>query len=153
MNDNEYFHNTSDVSNRPRQKFTFKNTFQHTRKNSTNEPQKFTLRHTSSPLWPCLTSRAFPLAVSIPRTEVPMEAIIGVQSRRKDILSRKYSGSCWLVIHSISALLCLALSLYVSISTFVSVYICIYIYIHLYISLFIYICRLIIIYILISIDN
>ncbi|XP_047500259.1 diacylglycerol kinase theta-like isoform X2 [Penaeus chinensis] len=28
-----------------------------------------------------------PSAVSIPRTEVPMEAIIGVQSRRKDILS------------------------------------------------------------------
>lgn len=31
-----------------------------------------------------------PHAVSIPRTEVPMEAIIGVQVRRKDTLSRKY---------------------------------------------------------------
>ncbi|KAJ8932285.1 hypothetical protein NQ314_014777 [Rhamnusium bicolor] len=32
-----------------------------------------------------------PHAVSIPRTEVPMEAIIGVQVRRKDTLSREYS--------------------------------------------------------------
>lgn len=31
-----------------------------------------------------------PHAVSIPRTEVPMEAIIGVQVRRKDTLSRKF---------------------------------------------------------------
>ncbi|CAH0552914.1 unnamed protein product, partial [Brassicogethes aeneus] len=31
-----------------------------------------------------------PHAVSIPRTEVPMEAIIGVQVRRKDTLSREY---------------------------------------------------------------
>ncbi|XP_018331439.1 diacylglycerol kinase theta isoform X3 [Agrilus planipennis] len=31
-----------------------------------------------------------PHAVSIPRTEVPMEAIIGVQIRRKDTLSREY---------------------------------------------------------------
>lgn len=30
-----------------------------------------------------------PHAVSIPRTEVPMEAIIGVQVRRKETLSRK----------------------------------------------------------------
>lgn len=30
-----------------------------------------------------------PQAVSIPRTEVPMEAIIGVQVRRKETLSRK----------------------------------------------------------------
>nr|CAH7752082.1 unnamed protein product [Callosobruchus chinensis] len=32
-----------------------------------------------------------PHSVSIPRTEVPMEAIIGVQVRRKDTLSREYS--------------------------------------------------------------
>ncbi|KAF2901044.1 hypothetical protein ILUMI_05100 [Ignelater luminosus] len=32
-----------------------------------------------------------PHAISIPRTEVPMEAIIGVQVRRKDTLSREYS--------------------------------------------------------------
>ncbi|XP_015589973.1 diacylglycerol kinase theta isoform X2 [Cephus cinctus] len=32
-----------------------------------------------------------PHAVSIPRTEVPMEAIIGVQVRRKEILAREYS--------------------------------------------------------------
>ncbi|XP_044743497.1 diacylglycerol kinase theta isoform X3 [Chrysoperla carnea] len=32
-----------------------------------------------------------PHAVSIPRTEVPMEAIIGVQVRRKDTMSREYS--------------------------------------------------------------
>jgi hypothetical protein len=33
-----------------------------------------------------------PHAVSIPRTEVPMEAIIGVQVRRKETLSRKSDG-------------------------------------------------------------
>lgn len=33
-----------------------------------------------------------PHAVSIPRTEVPMEAIIGVQVRRKDALSREYNS-------------------------------------------------------------
>jgi hypothetical protein len=33
-----------------------------------------------------------PHAVSIPRTEVPMEAIIGVQVRRKETLSRKSSA-------------------------------------------------------------
>jgi len=33
-----------------------------------------------------------PHAVSIPRTEVPMEAIIGVQVRRKETLSRKFSA-------------------------------------------------------------
>ncbi|XP_067205134.1 diacylglycerol kinase theta isoform X5 [Linepithema humile] len=32
-----------------------------------------------------------PHAVSIPRTEVPMEAIIGVQVRRKEVLAREYS--------------------------------------------------------------
>lgn len=32
-----------------------------------------------------------PHAVSIPRTEVPMEAIIGVQVRRKEALAREYS--------------------------------------------------------------
>ncbi|XP_031357921.1 diacylglycerol kinase theta isoform X3 [Photinus pyralis] len=32
-----------------------------------------------------------PHAISIPRTEVPMEAIIGVQVRRKETLSREYS--------------------------------------------------------------
>ncbi|XP_076629706.1 diacylglycerol kinase theta isoform X1 [Colletes latitarsis] len=32
-----------------------------------------------------------PHAVSIPRTEVPMEAIIGVQVRRKEVLTREYS--------------------------------------------------------------
>ncbi|XP_034187322.1 diacylglycerol kinase theta isoform X9 [Osmia lignaria lignaria] len=32
-----------------------------------------------------------PHAISIPRTEVPMEAIIGVQVRRKEVLAREYS--------------------------------------------------------------
>jgi diacylglycerol kinase (ATP) len=32
-----------------------------------------------------------PHAVSIPRTEVPMEAIIGVQVRRRETMSREYS--------------------------------------------------------------
>lgn len=32
-----------------------------------------------------------PHAVSIPRTEVPMEAIIGVQVRRKETMSREYA--------------------------------------------------------------
>jgi len=32
-----------------------------------------------------------PHAVSIPRTEVPMEAIIGVEVRRKEVLAREYS--------------------------------------------------------------
>ncbi|XP_033224636.1 diacylglycerol kinase theta isoform X3 [Belonocnema kinseyi] len=32
-----------------------------------------------------------PHAVSIPRTEVPMEAIIGVQVRRKEVITREYS--------------------------------------------------------------
>lgn len=31
-----------------------------------------------------------PHAVSIPRTEVPMEAIIGVQVRRKETMSREF---------------------------------------------------------------
>ncbi|KAG0699287.1 Diacylglycerol kinase theta [Chionoecetes opilio] len=35
-----------------------------------------------------------PSAVSIPRTEVPMEAIIGVQNRRKDQLSRECTCTC-----------------------------------------------------------
>ncbi|XP_069692506.1 diacylglycerol kinase theta isoform X5 [Periplaneta americana] len=35
-----------------------------------------------------------PHAVSIPRTEVPMEAIIGVQVRRKETMSREYSCRC-----------------------------------------------------------
>ncbi|KAJ8894056.1 hypothetical protein PR048_006666 [Dryococelus australis] len=34
-----------------------------------------------------------PHAVSIPRTEVPMEAIIGVQVRRKETMSREYPHS------------------------------------------------------------
>lgn len=32
-----------------------------------------------------------PHAVSVPRTEVPMEAIIGVEVRRKEVLAREYS--------------------------------------------------------------
>ena len=35
-----------------------------------------------------------PHAVSIPRTEVPMEAIIGVQVRRKETMSRKENTPC-----------------------------------------------------------
>nr|XP_033325353.1 diacylglycerol kinase theta isoform X11 [Megalopta genalis] len=35
-----------------------------------------------------------PHAVSIPRTEIPMETIIGVQVRRNEVLAREYSCPC-----------------------------------------------------------